>query len=234
MNVVGAAGAPEFAEDADVDLGEDTPVVAHEVEVSSHAGAEHDELLEDDDVYVEVAGRRARKDEVELAHRAAELVEELVDVVTPRRVLLASLFMLALLLSGAWGWWSVLPRDAVTLEVVYMQAGPGQVVLAELHNQGSRGIEDISVEISLLDAEGVTLNTTRFTRDSLAAHTSVAGNDLEVIVEGVSGWAEYEIEVTLLYTDARGDRHTNSWNHEVGEWATERFLEKPDRAWWFV
>ena len=229
VNLVGDAADPSVSAEHGLELGDDDHVEVRAIPLSQHAGIEEEELGEEE-VFVEVAGHLGQ--EVALVYKAAETLHDLAEVVTPRRVLLASLFMLVLIATGGWVWYDLVPRDAVTLEVVYLQGGPGQVVLAELHNKGSRDITDIIVEIDLLDADGSTLNSTQFEMSRLAAHHSVAGNDLEVLVEGVSGWATYDVQVSLLYTDARDDRQSESWAHHVGDWQTERFNERADRSVW--
>ena len=79
----------------------------------------------------------------EIAEQAFIRAREVVSIVTPTRVVLASVFMAALMFSiFALGFW-VVPRDAVNVDVVYKQGGPGHVVLLELHNYGSRPIANV-------------------------------------------------------------------------------------------
>ena len=61
----------------------------------------------------------------DLADKAYERAREVASKVTPTRVLLASVFMAALMFSVfAIGFW-VVPRDAVSVEVVYKQGASG-------------------------------------------------------------------------------------------------------------
>ena len=94
----------------------------------------------------------------ELADQAYAKAQSVAELVTPTRVVLASVFMAALMFSVfALGFW-VVPRDAVDVEVVYKQGGPGHVVLIQVHNFGSRPIANVEVDASFSNAEGEVLN----------------------------------------------------------------------------
>ncbi|MEE2811404.1 MAG: hypothetical protein VX627_00010 [Candidatus Thermoplasmatota archaeon] len=173
----------------------------------------------------------ATEQEREMAQRALERAREIASQITPTKVMLASVFMAALMFSVfAVGFW-VIPRDAVTVEVVYSQAGPGQVVLLQVHNYGSRPIANLAVDVTFSDLEGNILNETHFTKTSLAAHTSIAGDDLELIVTGVSNWDLHVIEITLDYDNYNGALPEEVWTLTVGEYTSESHLLKPDRSW---
>ena len=134
----------------------------------------------------------------ELAEQAYAKAQGVADLVTPTRVVLASVFMAALMFSVfALGFW-VVPRDAVDVEVVYKQGGPGHVVLIQVHNFGSRPIANVEVDASFSNAEGEILNSTQFGPISLLAHTSIAGDELELIVTGESIWELYYIEIKII------------------------------------
>ena len=179
----------------------------------------------------ETEAYEASEEERELAERALERAREVASQITPMRVILASVFMAALMFSVfALGFW-VVPRDAVTVEVVYKQGGPGHVVLLQVHNYGSRPISDVSVEVSFSDADGELLNSTRFEKEAIAAHTSIAGDDLELIVTGVSNWAEYELVVTLDYDNYDGPVGEQSWVLTVGSYTFEQHGLSADRSW---
>ena len=79
----------------------------------------------------------------EIAHEILDKIEDVAERVTPRRVVFASImaFLIGMtsLLAVVW----IIPYENVDVEVVYMQAGGGHVVLAELDNKGSRAIEDV-------------------------------------------------------------------------------------------
>ena len=135
----------------------------------------------------------------ELADKAYERAREVASKVTPTRVLLASVFMAALMFSVfAIGFW-VVPRDAVSVEVVYKQGASGHVVLMQVHNYGTRGIANVEVDVTFSNEDGEVLNSTNFGPVSMMAHTSVAGDNLELIITGASIWEQYTIEITLDY-----------------------------------
>ena len=193
------------------------------------------EVEEEEEEFVDVGGREFAKDEVELAHEALEKVREVSErvrkVVNPLNVVVASIIMAFLIFSAfAIVFW-VVPRDAVDLDVVYMQSGPGHVVLVELHNYGTKPIAEVTVVITFTDLDGEVLNSTRFYRDLIPAHTSIAGDDLELIISGVTVWAEYDITIELEYSYYDGSDLTEEWNHRVGDWTSEMFTDKADRHW---
>ena len=167
----------------------------------------------------------------ELAEQAYAKAQGVADLVTPTRVVLASVFMAALMFSVfALGFW-VVPRDAVDVEVVYKQGGPGHVVLIQVHNFGSRPIANVEVDASFSNAEGEVLNSTQFGPVSLLAHTSIAGDELELIVTGESIWELYYIEITLDYDNYDGAVSKQSWIIEVGEYTFQTHTLDAERQW---
>lgn len=167
----------------------------------------------------------------ELAEQAYAKAQGVADLVTPTRVVLASVFMAALMFSVfALGFW-VVPRDAVDVEVVYKQGGPGHVVLIQVHNFGSRPIANVEVDASFSNAEGEILNSTQFGPISLLAHTSIAGDELELIVTGESIWELYYIEITLDYDNYDGAVSKQSWIIEVGEYTFQTHTLDAERQW---
>ena len=167
----------------------------------------------------------------ELAEQAYAKAQGVADLVTPSRVVLASVFMAALMFSVfALGFW-VVPRDAVDVEVVYKQGGPGHVVLIQVHNFGSRPIANVEVDASFSNAEGEVLNSTQFGPVSLLAHTSIAGDELELIVTGESIWELYYIEITLDYDNYDGAVSKQSWIIEVGEYTFQTHTLDAERQW---
>ena len=194
-----------------------------------------EEEMSEEDRDVDIGERSFTEEEVELAHETLEKVREVTRrvsrIISPTNVVVASLFMAFLLFSTfALVFWAV-PRDAITVDVVYMQSGPGQVVLVEVHNLGTKPISDVTIEVKFTDLDGDILNSTRFHRSEIPAHTSVAGDDLELLIEGVTVWANYHILVTLEYDYYGGTGEYESWNHTVGDWTTETFKDKADRHW---
>ena len=167
----------------------------------------------------------------ELADQAYAKAQSVAELVTPTRVVLASVFMAALMFSVfALGFW-VVPRDAVDVEVVYKQGGPGHVVLIQVHNFGSRPIANVEVDASFSNAEGEVLNSTQFGPVSLLAHTSIAGDELELIVTGESIWELYYIEITLDYDNYDGAVSKQSWIIEVGEYTFQTHTLDAERQW---
>ena len=167
----------------------------------------------------------------EIAEQAFIRAREVIGIVTPTRVVLASVFMAALMFSiFALGFW-VVPRDAVNVDVVYNQGGPGHVVLLELHNYGSRPIANVEVDASFSNQDGEILNSTHFEIGSLLAHTSVAGDTLELVITGESIWELYIIEVTLDYDNYDGAVAKQSWIIEVGEYTFESHTLDAERKW---
>ncbi|MEE2758768.1 MAG: hypothetical protein VYA86_02180 [Candidatus Thermoplasmatota archaeon] len=168
----------------------------------------------------------------EIADKAYERALELVSKVTPTRVVLASVFMAALMFSiFAIGFW-VVPRDAVSVEVVYKQGSSGHVVLLQVHNYGSRGIANVEVDATFSNEDGEILNSTNFGPISMMAHTSIAGDNLELIITGASIWEQYTIEIELDYeSNCCGPVSKQSWTIEVGEYTFETHTLDAERNW---
>ena len=168
---------------------------------------------------------QASEADSEIAHEILDKIEDVAERVTPKRVVFASIMALligmASLLAVVW----IIPY----VEVVYMQAGGGHVVLAELDNKGSRAIEDVSLTIRFLDSEGLEIDRHDFYMAKLPAHSSISNtpsDDLELVVLGQSVWDDYLIEITLEYVDNGGQRDLYTWTHEVGYWTRESFVDQ--------
>ncbi|MBJ03436.1 MAG: hypothetical protein CMB65_01890 [Euryarchaeota archaeon] len=169
----------------------------------------------------------------ELADKAYERALEVVNKVTPTRVVIASIFMAALMFSiFALGFW-VVPRDSVSVDVVYKQGSSGgHVVLLQVHNFGSRGIANVEVDATFSNDEGEVLNSTNFGPISMMAHTSVAGDELEIIITGASIWELYFIEIELDYdSSCCGPVSKHVWTIEVGEYTFETHRLDAERNW---
>ena len=176
----------------------------------------------------DIIGQASEADS-EIAHEILDKIEDVADRVTPKRVVLASIMALligmASLLAVVW----IIPYENVDVEVVYMQAGGGHVVLAELDNKGSRAIEDVSLTIRFLDTEGLEIDRHDFYMTKLPAHSSISNTPsdaLELVVLGQSVWDNYLIEITLEYVDNGGQRDLYTWTHEVGDWTRESFVDQ--------
>jgi len=176
----------------------------------------------------------ATKEELEKSEQAAEMLQTIQETLSPVRLLAASLVVLLLFSSVFATYYWVIPRDAVNVEVIYMQSGGGHVILAQVHNVGSRGISEVSVEISFEDQEGNELNNTIFYREEIGAHISVASNDLELTVPGATVWDNYEIKITINYKDGKNNQRTKTWTHPVGDYVYEWFSNKVTRNWLII
>ena len=63
------------------------------------------------------------------------------------------------------------------------------------------------------------------------AHTSIAGDTLELVITGESIWELYIIEVTLDYDNYDGAVTKQSWIIEVGEYTFESHTLDAERKW---
>ncbi len=176
----------------------------------------------------------ASQEELEKSKQAAELLQSFSENISPIRLLAASLVVLLLISSVFATYYWIIPRDAVKVDVVYMQSGGGHVILAEVHNVGSREISEVSVEISFEDFEGNELNNSLFYREKIGAHMSIASDDLELTIPGVTVWDNYEIKITINYKDGKNDQRSKTWTHPVGDWVYEWFSIKTDRKWLII
>ena len=158
----------------------------------------------------------------ERAHEILQIVGERVEQVRPSRVIFASVAVL-LIVSGMFiiGTWLV-PYDRTSVDVVYIQGGSGHVVLVELDNKGSRSITDVNLDIRFLDDASLEIGRSNFQAGEIAAHTSIAGDDLELLIAGASVWEYYTIEIILDYTYG-GDDYHERWTYNVGGWQMEMF-----------
>ena len=158
------------------------------------------------------------------AQQAALFIKDTIRNINPARVAIAGLIMLLLVGLIASGWYWVLPRDDVEVETIYMQRG-GHLIMSELYNDGSRAITDVTVQVEFQDEFGNLIQEMRIDVDEVAAHSSLAGDDLEMSVLGYTVWDEYILEVSVTWTSFDNRVHTESWSHVVGEWASERFVD---------
>ena len=158
----------------------------------------------------------------ERAHELLQIVGERVEKVRPSRVIFASVAVL-LILSGIMiiGTW-IVPYDRTSVDVVYLQGVGGHVVLVELDNKGSRSITDVQLDIRFLDNDSNEIARSTFETDEIVAHTSIAGDDLELIAPGASVWENYTIEIILEYTYG-GTEYNERWTYNVGSWTMEMF-----------
>ena len=167
----------------------------------------------------------------EAAQEAAKLLKTLSKEVTPTRVAMAGAVLFLLITMTLSGWYWLLPRDAVTVETQYMQRG-GHLVMTELHNDGSRAITDVVLDIEFHTVEGVLIERMSLEVREMNAHSSISGDELEMMVIGYTIWGEYTLTIDIEYRDYTGQLRQGSWTHEVGEWSQEIFNDKADRHVW--
>ena len=176
----------------------------------------------------------ATEEELERSENAAELLRTIQGTFSPVRLLAASLMVLLFFSSIFATYYWIIPRDAVNVEVIYMQSGGGHVILTQVHNLGSREICEVSVEISFEDLDGNELNNTIFYRETIGAHISVASDDLELTVPGATVWDNYEIKISINYKDGKNNQRSTTWTHPVGDWVYEWFTNKAKRHWLII
>jgi len=112
-----------------------------------------------------------------------------------------------------------------------MQRG-GHLMMAELHNDGSRAITEVVLEIEFQTLEGEVLGLMALELREMKAHTSISGDELEMMVVGHTVWDEYIVVVDVGYRDYSGSLREASWTHIVGVWSQEIFKDKAERHVW--
>lgn len=186
---------------------------------------DHDELESED---------KFLQEDIEAAHEMAEKLIEFGSKVTLGRVLFASLVIVMLLLGVFATWYWVIPRDAVDVETQYYHRGGGHVTLVKLDNLGSREITDVSINVQMMNMDGELIGSAGWSGSSIPAHMSVSGDDLELIVQGHTVWAEYDLIITLDWTDGSDAPHSERFEHRVGEHTSEWFIDSADRDYWLL
>lgn len=165
--------------------------------------------------------------------RVSKTLEKIRKEISPSRVALAGIVFLLFIGVLVSGWYWALPRDAVNVETTYLQRG-GHLMMSEIHNVGSRDITDVSLLIEFKSTDGEVLDFMSIEAERIEAHSSLAGDKLEMMVIGHSVWDEYIISVELQYTNYNGQITSETWSHPVGFWSIELFMDKADRTTWPV
>jgi len=160
------------------------------------------------------------------AKEYGELVQDIAERVHPWRVALSGILLLVLLggIVSTWHW--VIPRDDVSVETLYLQRS-GHIVLSEIHNEGSRAITEVSIMVQFIDSQGDMVDMFSVYIGNISSHSSVAGNDMELVMMGISIWDEHTVRIDFDWTDHSGKSHSKTWVHPVGEWAFEKFVDEP-------
>ena len=199
-------------------------------------------LVHEDDIYegnptglLDIASLTVDDDMAETmadVRRAKAAVDSLGQKISSRQVALAGIVLMMFFGVMISSWYWVLPRDAVNVETQYMQRG-GHLMMSEIHNTGSRAITDVMVQVHFEAANGSEVyQSMQIEVDLIDAHSSIAGDDLEMLVVGYTVWEDYLITIEMEWTDYNGVDQRETWEHEVGYWATEIFMDRADRSIW--
>ena len=179
--------------------------------------------------FIEKLNLEHNEEDADVAYGILEKIEDrAAAVVSPTRVIFASITAFIIVSATLFVLIWVIPYDRVKLEVVYMQGGPGHVVLAELENDGSREISSVYLSMRFIDKDGNEQGRSDFSSNTIPAHSTIAGDNLEMLISGLSVWENYTIEITLDYENYAGETRTEIWNHQVGEWTRENFRNSVD------
>jgi hypothetical protein len=214
-----------MSERRQVPIGKDGEMLVHEDDIS---GGNATGLLDIASLTVDEDMAETMED----VRRAKAAVDSLGRKISSRQVALAGIVLLMFLGVMVSSWYWVLPRDAVNVETQYMQRG-GHLMMSEIHNTGSRAITDVTVQVHFQSENGSEIyQTMRIDVETIEAHSSIAGDDLEMLIVGYTVWDDYLITVEIEWTDYNGDEQRESWEHEVGYWATEFFMDRTERTIW--
>ena len=167
----------------------------------------------------------------QVAQEAAKLLTTVAKEITPARVAMAGAAIFLLLTVAISGWYWVLPRDSVMVETHYMQRG-GHLMMTEIHNDGSRPITDVVLEIRFETTSGEELGRMSLELKEMNPHTSISGDELEMMVIGHTVWDAYIVVVEVEYEDYSGQWRQSTWRHEVGLWSQEVFKDRAERHIW--
>lgn len=168
----------------------------------------------------------------ELAQEVGERVKELTERVHPVRIALAGVMMLILLGALASTWYWVIPRDSVEIETVYLQR-QGHIIMTEFSNTGSRDVTDVSFSVEVLDSSDLVVGQYQHSFNSVSSHTSISGDEMELVLFGHSVWEEYHVVINVDWTDFNGKSHTQTFSHPIGETMYEVFTDECDTTTWF-
>lgn len=169
----------------------------------------------------------------EISQEIGEKVAELTQKISPIRVAIAGLVLMLILGAIASTWYWIIPRDDVEIDVMYLQRN-GHIVMVELINDGSREITDVELIVDFVDSTQTVIGNINLSVKSLASHTSIAGDDMELELLGYSVWEEYTIQITIKWTDFRGVENEERFIHKVSDNITERFHDECEEVTWFL
>jgi len=169
----------------------------------------------------------------EIREEIGLLVKEVAEKIPLLRVALAGVIACILLGALASTWYWVIPRDDVEIETIYMQR-TGHIVLTELINDGSRAITDVQLDVELTTLDGEIIGNISVAFESVPSHTSISGDEMELIVRGHTVWANYYLVISIQWTDFNSDSHIKTYSHYIGDTAYETFKDDPSSTTWFL
>jgi hypothetical protein len=169
----------------------------------------------------------------EFSQEIGQKVMELTEKVHPLRIALAGVILLLILGAIASTWYWAIPRDDVEIEVTYLQRN-GHIVLAELVNDGSRSITDVTFVVEFVDQDKNVLGEISEKFDAIPSHTSISGDKMEINVQGYTVWEEYSIRIQVEWTNFRGAENSQEFIHFVSEAQTATFTDDCDEVTWFL
>ena len=212
-------------------VGQDGELLVHEDDITETGGLMAKGLDRQAELGSFDSDNEEDREDWEYAQEAAKSIRDKVIEIDPYQVVLAGfviLLMIGVVLSG---WYWVLPRDSVVLETHYKQRG-GHLMMSELSNEGSRDITDVVIQVEFQDVDGLVLDQMRIELDRVSSHSSIAGDDLEMLVSGYTVWDNYIVHTHIEWTDYNGDENRQDWYHSVGHWSGEKFIDKGDKTTW--
>ena len=219
------------SESKKIAAGQDGELLVHEDDITETGGLMTWVLDEQAELGAFDGDNEEDREDWEYAQEAAKSLRDKVIEIDPYQVVLAGfvvLLMFGVILSG---WYWVLPRDSVVLETHYKQRG-GHLMMSELSNDGSRDITDVVIHVEFQDVDGLVLDQMRIELDRVSSHSSIAGDDLEMLVSGYTVWDNYIVHTHIEWTDYNGDENRQDWHHSVGHWSSEIFIDEGDKSTW--
>ena len=106
--------------------------------------------------------------------------------------------------------------------------------MAELFNDGSREISDVTLKVEFIDEDEEVLAKLQVSFDQLPSHTSVSGDQMELDVRGYTVWAEYTIVIDITWTNFKGVENKETPSFQVSETQTAIFNHDCEEVTWFL
>lgn len=169
----------------------------------------------------------------DLSQEVGQKVKDFTERVHPLRIALAGIILIMLLGAIASTWYWAIPRDDVEIEVVYLQRS-GHIVLTELVNDGSREITDVTLKVEFIDKDNLIIGDLQVEFDTVPSHTSISGDQMELVVRGYTVWDEYSIHIMIEWTNFRGTENQQEFTHFVSEAQTATFTDDCEGVMWFL